>query len=280
MNGTVHPRVLRDARCCALIGGLCLLALALLAAGCTGPGNPAFDVTEPQARRELKLMREQPVALERPVLVLGPFIDPGISVAWLEHRLQRTLGPEALVIGQGFTLFDSWDRCAEKAVAAVDEAHPNDDPAFTTEVDVIGFSMGGLVARHAAAPRGDGERRLKIARLFTMATPHRGAWLAGLPPINEQMRGMRAGSAFLTTLHEREAETADDDYPVLAYTRYWDETVRSPNAAPDGALPLWVPNPLLFGPHPFSFNDPRFLADICRRLRGETPLGTPAPLPD
>lgn len=257
-----------------------MLCLLVVAVGCTGPSNPAFDLTEPQARQHLRQMQGHPVALERPVVIVGPFLDPGISTAWLKHRVQRALGPGARVIGQSFTLFDGWDRCAEKTVDAVGEAFPHHDAGFTTEVDVIAFSMGGLVARHAAAPRSDGSRRLKIARLFTISTPHQGAKLAELPAINQQMRGMRSGSDFLTALGKREAQTNDDDYPVFAYTRYWDETVSSSNAVPAGSLPLWVPNPVLFGPHPFSFNDPRFIADICRRLRSEPAPSQPAPLPE
>ena len=257
------------------------LATVLLLTGCTGPPNPTFDVTEREARQHLREMAQQPVPLSRPVVVVGPFLDPGISVAGLESKLRKVFGENASIIGQGFTLADSFDDCAAKTIAAVDDAFPNDDPAWTTEVDAIGFSMGGLVARHATSPRGQ-ERRLRIARLFTISTPHQGARLAKLPAINDQMRGMRSGSEFLMRLHAAENQTPDDDYEIVAYTRYWDETVGSARSTPQGQTPRWVPNPVVFGEHPFSYNDPRFLADICWRLRNETPLTTdpPAPLPE
>ena len=56
----------------------------------------------------------------------------------------------------------------QRIINAVDEAFPSNDPVWTTEVDVIGFSMGGLAPRYAAmAPTSTSksQRRLKIHRL-------------------------------------------------------------------------------------------------------------------
>ncbi|MFC1766418.1 esterase/lipase family protein [Planctomycetota bacterium] len=56
----------------------------------------------------------------------------------------------------------------------------SDDPNQTVQADVIAHSMGGLVSRYAAMEV-PGKPRLRIAHLFTIATPHQGA-LISIPP--------------------------------------------------------------------------------------------------
>jgi len=81
-------------------------------------------------------------------------------------------------------------------------------PACTSEVDVIGVSMGGVVGRCAAAPPPAGRlgKRLKIARLFTISSPHRGAVMASLLPplIGPIQLELRKESTFLRALAQRE----------------------------------------------------------------------------
>jgi pimeloyl-ACP methyl ester carboxylesterase len=148
---------------------------------------------------------------------------------------------------------------------------------MTVEVDVIGFSMGGLVARHAARPNSLG-KRLNIRRLFTISSPHRGARLASLPTVDQRMIDMRPGSAFLADLNSHLSEA---DYELLAYTRLGDMIVGPENAAPPGMSPWWVANASFSLAHISAGADPRILADIARRLRNEPPFTTtPAsPLP-
>jgi pimeloyl-ACP methyl ester carboxylesterase len=147
-------------------------------------------------------------------------------------------------------------------------------------VDVIGASMGGLVGRYAAVTK-SGERRLRVARLITVSSPHRGAAWAAAPALSRLHSDMRAGSAFLRTLERLEAATAADDCEVVPYVRLGDRIVGPHNAAPPGAAAWWVPNRPLALAH-FGVNtDPRVRADVARRLRGEQPLTkTPAaPVP-
>ena len=228
---------------------------------------------------------------------------------------------------------------------------------------MLGLSMGGLVARHAALPREDG-RRLNVARLFTIATPHRGARLADfrlslLPVWDQKVLSMTTASPFLARLDAAEraawgdggadprhaaprvepldaplraedqatdhgaggddrladarlahfavagggAEEAWTDAPVddaaaegddgtatpaafrgyriYPYVRLGDIVVGPENAAPAGQTPWWVHNPPLRSAHLAAAVDDRILADIARRLRGETPFAQdpPAPLP-
>ncbi|HTR34281.1 MAG TPA: alpha/beta fold hydrolase [Bryobacteraceae bacterium] len=65
-------------------------------------------------------------------------------------------------------------------------------------VDLVGFSMGGLVSRYYLQRLGGMER---VRRLVTIGTPHHGTWSAyvlGSPGV----RNMRPGSAFLRDINQ------------------------------------------------------------------------------
>jgi len=261
------------------------LATALGAAGCAAraPQNPSFPISVDDARAALREMEAAPRPLERPVVVLGGFADPGVG-AFVWDREVRRWSSDARVIGVSFTFRRDFDQCRRDVIAAVDRAFPTSDPDETIEVDVIGTSMGGLVARYAAAPVPGERRRLRVARLFTIASPHRGAELAGrLPPLTRLQRDMRPGSPFLRRLADAETRAAatGDAYEIVPYVRLGDRTVGCDNAAPPGANPWWLANRPLEPPHSAASLDPRIRADVARRLRGETPLtiGVPAGLP-
>ncbi len=165
------------------------------------PTNPSFPVTLAEARREFKRMRAEPRALERPLLVLGGYLEPGLSKAFLKRRFHGLTGDDRIT-GVSFALCGTFEECRLKAIAAVDKQFPCLDPVWTTEVDVVGVSMGGIVARYAALwPENAGARGLRIARLFTISSPHLGADRARLPAINQLQVDMRADSAFLRRLN-------------------------------------------------------------------------------
>jgi hypothetical protein len=175
-----------------------------------------------------------------------------------------------------FPLAGSFEECRRIVIEEVDRAFPCDEPGVTAEVDVVAVLMGGLVARYAAAePTGPGAKRLRIARLFTISSPHRGAELAELPTLHRLQLDMRAGSPFLRALDD-----APLDYELVPYVVLKDRIVGQTNAAPYGESPHWVSGN--FGAHVGAHRDARILADIARRLRGEEPFATdpPAPLPE
>jgi pimeloyl-ACP methyl ester carboxylesterase len=240
--------------------------------------NPSFPATLAEARCDLKRMRAEPRALERPLVVLGGYLELGLSQAVLKARFHRLTGDDRIA-GVPFTLCKSFDGCRRRAIAAVERAFPGPDPLRTTEVDVVGISMGGIVARYAAlSPERADARRLRIARLFTIASPHLGADRARLPAVNQLQRDMRADSAFIRRLNRPENAP---DYPVFPYVRLGDLTVGAANAAPTGMTAWWVPDVALQPPHSGAMVDARIIADIARRLRGEKPFTTlpAAPLP-
>jgi len=254
--------------------GMVWVAVLAMAVGCAEPTphNPSFPVTMEEARSALREMAVRPAALRRPVLVIGGYCDPGVSTAYLKHEIRKLTGDDRVVTAVvGFC--QTFDECRQKAIEAVDRAYPNGDPQWTTEVDVIGASLGGLVGRYAAAPSRDPQhpRRLRIARLFTIASPHSGAVLTKTATLTRLQADMRPRSEFLKYVGGCDAQAG---YELFAYARLGDGLVGERYAAPAGQNPLWVGKAPLEGGHMGAWHDARILADIARRLRGERALST------
>ena len=267
-----------------------LAALALLAAALTGcaarPANPAFNTSSSDAKQVIRDIRSAPTTLDRPVIACAGWADPGFASGYWSRQIRKAFThADDQALGVNFVGRHRFDTCRDKLIAAVDTAFPTDDPDWTTEVDVVAFSMGGLVARYAAGPPiADGRatpttgRRLRIRRLFTISTPHRGATLAHVPSFDHRIISLRAGSPLLAHL---DAAWPTRRYDFTAYTRLRDPIVGTQNTAPPGATAYWVAAPPLARSHQEAYRDPRIVADILRRLRNGTPLtaATPAPLP-
>ena len=222
-------------------------------------------------------MQQDPAPLSRPVLILAGYMDTTRDPVRLGKLLATTVerDPEAMpIVVVRFADLRQFEACRARVFESMRKVGLAED----TPVDVIGISMGGLVARYAALPRAD-EPTLQIRRLFTIATPHQGARLAAWPALNDLQRDMRAGSAFLQSLETPQEGVSYDLYP---YTRLRDRLVGQANTAPEGMTPWWVDTPWWQGPHLGADTDPRILADIIRRLRNEPGFATqpPAPLPE
>jgi pimeloyl-ACP methyl ester carboxylesterase len=213
------------------------------------------------------------MATPSPLVVLSGWrATPALSHA-LAREMRKRLGDRP-VAPVSFMTTSSIESAADRLVRAVDERFPTDDAERTAEVDIVGVSMGGLVARLAAAV-GAGGRRLRIGTLFTLSTPHRGAKLAETITLDRAARQMKPGSAFLRALdaHER-------DYELVCYARLGDRWVGATNTAPPGMDPIWVEPPRMTLSHLLVSRDPRILDDIAARLGGEAPLlGPPSPAP-
>jgi len=254
----------------SLILAATLVAIAVTS-GCASKSNmnPSFPLSASDARQAQREMRLDRRRLDRPLVVLGGIHDPGVVAPALARRLLEFADEDAEAIAVSFFGTRSFETCRRRALAAVEGAWPSLDPHETVEVDVIGVSMGGLVARYAARPRRDGGQRLKIRHLYTISTPHRGADMAWTWTTDSRIVDMRAGSAFLASLNQ---VTLEHDPEIFAYTRLGDTIVGVENTAPPGGSMWWVPNlPFTFA-HLTVSHDPRIVADIARRLRGETPF--------
>jgi pimeloyl-ACP methyl ester carboxylesterase len=252
----------------------------VLLAGCVGgPTNPSFAVSPNQAKRILLEAARHPKPLQRPLVIVGGFMDPGFASSLLGEDFQKYTHDNRIIrIALGDCT--SFEQCRRRIIKAVDRSFPTTDPSATREVDVIGYSMGGLAARYAAEEAHTG-RRLRIARLFTISSPLRGAILAAeLPLLHPLQKPMRPGSAFLRALNA-DPQTLADAYPIYSYVCLNDESVGPANAAALEMTPWWVSASPFFTPHDWALLDPRIRADIARRLRDEPPLAhdPPSPIP-
>lgn len=254
-----------------------LLLVMTTALGCAGPRNPSFDVSAREASDAIDKMESDPRPLDRPIVVLDGFLMPGFGSSQLAEQIRDVSGDRRVI---SITFFDCTDfeSCRERVIRRVDEAFPTDNPNETTEVDVVAISMGGLVARYAAmdvasetVTTASPPRRLKIARLFTFASPLQGANLANAIPgtVMPLHRDMKSDSNFL-----REIDTTPAGYEIIAYVRLGDAIVGAQHAAPPGQNPHWIANKPLESAHVLAFADDRLVADMLRRLRGETPFAT------
>lgn len=259
----------------------CVIFIFFFLTGCAAqPNNPSFPLEMDQAKRALSSMREHPRPLARPLVLIGGFWDFHLSTPLYRWWFHGISGDDRIVC-VNVAFCDSFEDCRQTIIDAVDEAFPCHDANFTTEVDVVGASLGGLAARFAAAPSPDPARprRLRIARLFTIASPHMGATLAENFGFTQFHEDMVPGSPFLEELARSDAGAT---YKVVPYVRLGDGIVGEENAAPPNCVPIWLPTPALELSHVGALTDPRILADIARRLRGERPYAlvprTPLPV--
>lgn len=284
---------------------LCLLALisafALLPACGIAPtaDNPAFPLSVDTARTELQSMRRTPVAPARPIVVIGGLFDVGLIADDLGSRIRELVSPSApLVVVSPFGT-STIEECRRKVIAAVERAHPSNNPNQTVPVDVIGFSLGGIVARYAALNSDDrsrlayaagdssldasdpGFKRLNIARLYCIAAPNLGAEAADPPSLDDRVLAIRRGSALLNGLNSAWSRQTRAPYEVHTYVRLEDRIVGPANAGLPDTPAWWVSNLPLQLAHADAYKDPRILADIGRRLRNERPYtrGRSIPVP-
>lgn len=250
--------------------------------------NPAFPATPERLRAERQRMRANPAPLERPVVVLGGYRATPQMAQDLAHelRLLTSRNPDDF-LPISYTFAADIDEIAAEVIRRVEERFPSEDPARTVEVDVVGISMGGLVGRVAAmAPEerpgvlpgmeANPGKRLSVRRMFTLASPHRGAGLARHLAPDLAARSMRPGSGYLDRLNEALARA---EYEIVPYAVLRDTWVGATRAAPPGADPIWTAGTLLFSHFTVSQNR-AIVTDVALRLRGEDPIslgGTPPP---
>lgn len=246
-----------------------------------------------------------PSLLTRPIVLLGGYHAPALQITSLRSRLMRLIGlpKSSFVIASFFAgtemdrIIDSAAEQVERGIAEWRERHEQKqkhehehehehakatsgwsfDGSALRGVDVVGISMGGLVARAlAVAPFGTQQRRLVIhpRRIFTLGTPHRGARRASAISPDDAARSMRTGSAFLQHL---DAALPTAPYELICLAKLRDRIVGATNTAPTGHGVIWSPGNLLFS-HMCLSQDRRLLVELAAKLRGDSGLaGASAP---
>lgn len=248
-------------------------------------------VTPHEAALELRRLEAEPQPLPRPVVVLNGYHGASFLIdALLANIRGATSGRDGDFLAVSYPFATTIEGAADQVTEAVNTRWPSDDPNSTVEVDVVAISMGGIVARWAAlpaeyharpSPAADGApappaRRLRMKRLFTLATPHRGAAMAEYIRIDKAAASMCAGSDLLRTLDN---SLADADFELVCYGQKRDLTVGVTRMAPEGRGLVWTGGTLLFS-HLTIMDNTIVLADIARRLRGMAPLVEPGPVPE
>lgn len=259
---------------------LVVIALSLLG-GCSyymPRPSAAIPASSDDVRAEIARMKDSPVEIQRPIVIIDGWIPVGGAAIKAEIRRLTGAPPEQFELVT-YAPGKSLEHIADIVVREVEERWPSDDPIWTIEVDVIGFSAGGIVARLAAWPPqvGDDRKRLKIANLYSISAPHAGTVGVSLSLAPDKAaRQMRPGSPTLAWLDEMQPTA---DYTMLCYGQLNDQVVSAPHTAPEGQLPIWSYGRVIAS-HSQSARNRRILADIALRIRGEPPIGIEGiPLP-
>lgn len=135
--------------------------------------------------------------------------------------------------------------------------------AHAAEVDVLGFSMGGIVGRYYIQRLGGSAR---VRRFVTLSSPHNGTWTGYLRP-NIGAGQMRPNSNFLQDLNS----TVDELYQV-EFTSVWTPYDLMIVPADSSRLPVGTMIQLPVLAHPFMVSDERSLATIVNLLGHESAI--------
>ncbi len=232
--------------------------------------NPNFSVSRSEAKRILATCSCTPIELSRPIFVVSGYHSPKITILPIASAIRKCVSNPELLHLVSNPLAMSLEAAAAKTVSAIRQ-HAADH----AEIDVIGHSMGGIIARTILATPG----LPQVRRLFTLATPHRGAIIAPFAPIDRAARQLVCNSSFLNQLN---AIAHPPRTELVCYARLYDWWVGAQNCAPPGQDPFWLDADTLVSRllgHFTITRDERILADIVKRLRGETPLASVATPP-
>ncbi|MEL6330854.1 MAG: hypothetical protein AAFR38_14480 [Planctomycetota bacterium] len=261
------------------------LGLGLGLAGChhKGPQNPSWTLTDEQTRERWEALRADPIEPERPIVYIGGYGMPRSVIGGEARSYTSAVTDEYQrdVLHVGLGGLATLEEAADDVVRMVNEKWPPSaeqaEAGETVEVDVIGMSTGGVVARLAHLPDPHGVRdRLMIRRLITIAAPHRGAEFAEFASNDQMVDDIRPRSLALTKLQEKLPKA---EYELIPYGVAGDKIVGLRNSAPWGELPIWTQGRANFS-HVLGQDDARLRLDIALRLRGEEPiLAEDVPLP-
>lgn len=210
-------------------------------------------------RRVSDQRRQQRGRLDRPVLVLSGYRAPGVMGGNMARRLASLLGAPLDDFRMiSYPHMGDLDRVARTVDQIVRREFYSGE-----EFDVVGISMGGLIARMLAADdyaRERGLQRLRLKNLFTMATPHLGAKIAAHIHVDKAATEMQIGSPRLAWLN-----ALPRDYELHCYAILNDITVGAKQTALHGDSPMWVRGTPLFS-HSLITEHPLVVLDVAARL--------------
>lgn len=124
-------------------------------------------------------------------------------------------------------------------------------------MDLVGFSMGGVVARYYVQRLGG---LANVERLVTISSPHRGTW-TGFLRRNAGARQMRPGSMFLNDLN-RDVESLNQ----ISFTSIWTPLDLMIVPASSSVLPAGRSIRVNVPCHPWMVTDRRVLSLVQQLL--------------
>lgn len=134
---------------------------------------------------------------------------------------------------------------------------------------LVGYSMGGLVARAYAQALPDSGR---VTSLVTLSTPHRGT-LSAYTRRGPGTRQMRPGSAFLRALDANAGRLAD-----VPFTSFWTPLDLVIVPASSSRVPFAAGGPVFEVAHPMMYLSPRVARRVAAALRAaERARAAPTP---
>jgi triacylglycerol lipase len=188
-----------------------------------------------------------------PVLLIHGIDDTEVLFARMRPYLERH-GRAAHCVN--LTPNDGASGLEELACQVLSYANTNFDQE--TAIDLVGFSMGGLVARYYVQRLGGVDR---VRRLVTISSPHRGTQTAFLRRNNKGVRQMRPGSCFLSDLN-RDVHTLDR----VAFTSIWTPFDLMILPANSSVLPVGRTIRVNVAAHPLMARDRRVLRVVLDAL--------------
>ena len=167
--------------------------LSMLAVGLCAVFSPRVSATE--------------TATRNPVLLIHGIKDDARKMEPMARYL-RAQGWEAKTM----SFRPSWGQKGLDVLAGQVAKFVDENYAPGEKIDLVAFSMGGLVTRYYLQRLGGLAR---VQRYVTLSTPHHGTLLAYLIP-NAGCRQMRFGSVFL-----RDLASDADRLAQLDFTSFW-----------------------------------------------------------
>ncbi len=147
------------------------------------------------------------VPIRKPVLLIHGIKDDARKMEPMARYL-RAEGWDAKTM----SLRPSWGQAGLEVLAAQVAEFIAQNYAPGEKIDLVAYSMGGLVTRYYLQRLGGLDR---VERYITISTPHRGTLMAYLIQ-NDGCRQMRFESAFL-----RDLESDADQLRRLDFTSFW-----------------------------------------------------------
>lgn len=188
----------------------------------------------------------------QPVVLVHGFLENGSNFKTLQQRLEKN-GIECYIA----RLKPSDGRGGLESIAA---GLKNDiDASFGTQqsLNIVAFSMGGLVSRHYLQNLGGAARCQKF---ITISSPHHGTRAAWLYP-SKGVSQMRPSSEFLKNLAATEHRLAA--VQLTSYRTPMDLVILPPESSIwESAENISFPVPL----HPMMLTSQRVLDDVEKRL--------------